>query len=225
MTSISIENYLKAVYNSTGGKNNPVTTSELAAKLDVSNAATSDMAKKLAKAGYVTYVRYKGLSLTEEGEKHALRIIRRHRLWELFLIKVLDLSWGEVHDEAEKLEHCASEFLIDKIEEYLDFPEFDPHGSPIPGKNGELPVMPKIIPLFEAVTGKSYTIAKVTDRSSELIHYISGLGISLNSHIEVTDKLSFDDSMTIKIGGVKHSFSKKITEHIFVSEFVKKENI
>lgn len=224
MPSISKENYLKAVYSSTGGGGKTVTTSKIAGKLEVSNAATSEMAKKLADAGLMCYEPYKGIGLTEKGEKAALMVIRRHRLWELFLMKVLGLSWGEVHDEAESLEHSTSDYLIDKIEEFLEFPSFDPHGSPIPDKNGELPQMPKLIPLFDAESGKTYRVAKVTDRSSELIHYISELGIGLSSKIVVIDKLSFDQSLRIKIGDNIHSFSKKITEHIFVTENLNKDN-
>lgn len=218
MHSISKENYLKAVYHSMGAEGKQVATSTLADKLEVSNAATSEMARKLADAGLVDYARYKGVGLTESGKKIALQILRRHRLWELFLIEVLGMSWGEVHDEAERLEHCTSDALIDKIEEFLEFPQFDPHGSPIPDKNGELPLMPELFPLNESSVGHSYVISKVVDRSSELIHYITSIGINLNSKISVVDKLEFDESVRIKIGDEIHSLSKKVSEHIFVSE-------
>ena len=158
MPTISKENYLKSIYslNSTHGEN--VSTSQVAQKLEITNAATSEMARKLAKLGYLNYEKYKGVELTEKGRKVALQIIRRHRLWEVFLINVLGMSWSEVHDEAEKLEHNTSETLINKIDEHLDFPEFDPHGHPIPNKFGEFPKLPKLVNLINAEVGKKYKI-------------------------------------------------------------------
>lgn len=134
MSTISKENYLKVIFNQNELVNDFVTTSQMAQELDVSNAAISDMAKKLSSEGLITYEKYKGMELTSKGEKMALKVIRRHRLWELFLMKILGLNWSEIHDEAENLEHHSSDFLIDKIDEYLGYPEFDPHGHPIPKK-------------------------------------------------------------------------------------------
>jgi DtxR family Mn-dependent transcriptional regulator len=139
MITISKEDYLKEIYKIAIDNDSNVSTANLAEKLSVTNAATSDMAKKLAKAGYIIYEKYKGIRLTTRGKKEALKIIRRHRLWESFLIETLGLNWGEVHEEAEKLEHQTSDFLIDKIDEYLDYPQFDPHGEPIPTKLGRIP--------------------------------------------------------------------------------------
>ncbi|GJQ63432.1 MAG: iron-dependent repressor [Melioribacteraceae bacterium] len=225
MHSISKENYLKTVYHSAGGSGEQVATSKLADKLEVSNAATSEMARKLSDAGLVNYARYKGVGLTESGEKIALQVLRRHRLWELFLIEILGMSWGEVHDEAERLEHCTSDTLINKIEEHLEFPKFDPHGSPIPDREGNLPAMPTLIPINQSVAGDTYIISKVVDQSSELINHITSLGIHLNSKIMIVDKLDFDESVRIKIGNEVHSLSKKVSEHIFVSELNNQDKI
>ncbi|MGD8777994.1 MAG: metal-dependent transcriptional regulator [Ignavibacteria bacterium] len=218
MPSISKEDYLKSVYKFQNEHGNTVSTADIAADLDVSNAATSDMAKKLAAKGFITYAPYKGLKLTAKGEKVALNILRRHRLWELFLIKVLDLSWSEVHKEAENLEHNTSEFLIDKIDELLEFPEFDPHGSPIPKKNGDLPKSPEMIPLSKAISGKEYRISKVHDKDEDLIKYLTKLSLTLNKKIKVVEKLNFDNSLIIESGGMNITVSEKLSENVFVTK-------
>ncbi|MEN8194662.1 MAG: metal-dependent transcriptional regulator, partial [Bacteroidota bacterium] len=146
MPSISKENYLKAVYQLCQNSANSVSTLALAQKLNITNAATSDMAKGLLKQGFVNYKKYKGVSLTSKGKEIAVGILRRHRLWELFLMQSLELGWEEVHNEAENLEHQTSDFLIDKIDDYLGNPQFDPHGEPIPQKNGSIPRMVDQIP-------------------------------------------------------------------------------
>ena len=156
------------------------------------------------------------MELTAEGERVALNVIRRHRLWELFLSEVLNIPWGEVHDEAEKLEHNTSEFLIDKIDEYLNFPEFDPHGHPIPKKNGTLPKSPKLILLSDSEIGNTYQLIQVDDRDNNLIDYLSKVGLILNTEFEVIDKLEFDKSLTVKFGNRNLSISQKISESVYV---------
>ena len=216
MSTISKENYLKEIFNHKFTEGDSATTVKLAQKLSVSNAAISDMAKKLSKEGLISYEKYKGMGLTAEGEKLALKVIRKHRLWELFLIKSLDISWSEVHDQAEKLEHNTSDFLIDKIDEYLGFPEFDPHGHPIPQKNGSLPKSPKVISLAECEKGVKYKFVQVNDRDNELIAYLTKVGLILNTEFEIIDKLEFDKSFTIKFGTETLSISQKISESVFV---------
>lgn len=216
MSTVSKENYLKVIYNHNYSFGENASTVKLAQELAVSNAAISDMAKKLSQEGLISYKKYKGMELTGEGEKIALNVIRRHRLWELFLIKVLDLPWSQVHDQAEKLEHHTSEFLIDKIDEYLDYPEFDPHGHPIPRKNGSLPKSPKLMVLADAEVGSEYEIIQVDDRDNKLIDYLSKIGLVLNTKFEVISKLEFDKSLTVKFGSQTVSISQKISESIFV---------
>ncbi len=217
MPSVSKENYLKTIFigNQSGGK--PITTTDLATKLEISNAATSEMAKKLADSGLIKYEKYKGVRLTKKGEKIAVDVIRRHRLWELFLLKVLRLNWAEVHDEAEKLEHISSEKLIDKIDEFLNYPKFDPHGEPIPNKKGELPLLPKSIKLSRAKIGKEYRIIKVDDSNNDLMIYLTKIGLRLHEKIRITERLSFDDSVIIKIKTKEINLSKKVAECIYVS--------
>ncbi|MFH1198208.1 MAG: metal-dependent transcriptional regulator, partial [bacterium] len=185
MPTISKEDYLKTIYNQKHERGGVVSTSQLANILEVSNAATSEMAKKLSIEGYVQYQKYKGLELTSDGEKVALEVIRRHRLWELFLMRVLNLSWSEVHDEAEHLEHNTTEFLINKIDEYLGNPHFDPHGSPIPDKNGAMPAQPILLQLNQCELNRYYILARVADENSELVNYFTKIGLMINSKIMI----------------------------------------
>ena len=216
MPTVSKENYLKAVYNRINESGRGATTSSIAEKLEISNAAISDMAKKLSDQGLITYAKYRGMQLTSRGEKVALNVIRRHRLWELFLIDVLGLSWTEVHDEAENLEHHTSDFLIDKIDEFLGYPKLDPHGDPIPQKNGSLPKTPDVIELKEAEVGKKYMVGRVSDKNTELINYLSKIGIKLAKEIEIVDKLSFDNSVIIKIDSKHHTLSELVASNVFL---------
>jgi DtxR family Mn-dependent transcriptional regulator len=174
------------------------------------------MAKKLSKEGLVKYEKYKGIILTPHGEKAALKVIRRHRLWELFLMNVLGLDWSEVHDEAEKLEHYSSDFLIDKIDEYLGYPDFDPHGHPIPKKNGSIPETPNVILLAEAETKNKYELIRVNDKESELINFLKKVGLKLNSKLEIVDKLDYDNSISVRVNKKNITLSKKVTDNLFV---------
>lgn len=221
MSTISKENYLKLIYSHNNKMGSSATTSRMAASLSISNAAISDMAKKLSKDGLITYEKYKGMQLTKEGEKLALKVVRKHRLWELFLLEVLKIPWSEVHDDAEKLEHYTSDFLMDKIDDYLGCPEFDPHGHPIPRKDGTLPKLPKLIPMLKCEKGKIYELAQVDDGNSQLIKYLSKIGLVLNTPFEVVDVISFDQSMMIKFSGKTVTVSEKIAKNILV-KFIKR---
>lgn len=220
MPTISKENYLKSIFNNSKASGSNATASKLASDLSVSTAAITDMAKRLSEEGLIKYEKYKGLELTNSGERAALKIIRRHRLWELFLMEVLEMNWSEVHNEAEKLEHHTSEFLIDRIDTYLNYPEFDPHGHPIPRKDGTIPKTPNVIPLSKGENGMFYEFVRVNDKESELIDYLVKVGLKLNSKFEIIDRLIFDDSITIKFNNKILSMSKKLTESIFV-KFIK----
>lgn len=215
--SISTENYIKAIYQS-GTTDDKITTSAIADKLDVSNAAISDMAKKLADSGLISYKKYEGVELTEKGLKLAMQVIRRHRLWELFLTKVLGLSWSEVHQEAEKLEHHSSDALVNKIEEYLEYPTVDPHGDPIPDRQGNLPKLPEFKKLIECEPGSVFKVVRVYDKNMELMNYLSKIGLTLNKKLKVLQKLTFDNSIIVKIDGHEYTLSEKISDNIFVVE-------
>ncbi|MFA7419512.1 MAG: metal-dependent transcriptional regulator [Melioribacteraceae bacterium] len=218
MSTISTENYLKKIFNHQKAFGEKINAVKLAQELSVSKAAISDMAKKLSKHGLISYEKYKGMELTDKGENMALNVIRRHRLWELFLIEVLDMPWSEVHEQAEVLEHHTSEKLIDRIDEYLGFPDFDPHGHPIPKKNGTLPEDQNFITLAAATEGSSYEFVQVDDHEKKLISYLTKVGFVLNTKFEVIDKLDFDKSFTIKFEDKVISLSQKISESLFLKE-------
>jgi DtxR family transcriptional regulator, Mn-dependent transcriptional regulator len=213
--SQSIEDYLKYIYhiNEEGKKAN---TGGLAATLSVSPASVSEMIAKLSKRGWIENTPYHGFSLTKEGEKISINLIRKHRLLEVFLQQHLNYEWDEVHAEAERLEHVCSDMFINKLDEYLGYPKFDPHGDPIPDKNG------KIVPthytlLSQCESGKDYVIAKVNDASKEVLKYLSKIGLTLNSKIHLNEKIEFDGSLLISIGPKKHLISQKMSEQIFVA--------
>ncbi len=223
MLTISKENYLKTIYHKKRLDGKPVSASSIAEELNISNAAISEMAKKLSSEGLLDYTKYKGMVLTNKGEQQALKVVRKHRLWELFLIDVLGLSWSEVHDEAEKLEHQTSEYLIDKIDEYLNFPEFDPHGDPIPNKNGKLPEVPERLPLHLCEVGKTYLISRVDDRNSQLVNYLSRIGLNLNKEIHILEKMEFDNSIKVSVESDEILLTEKVVNSISVS--LKNDNL
>lgn len=218
MLTISKENYLKAIYKHREGENLPVPASYIADELQVSSAAISKMAKTLSGEGLLDYQKHKGVRLTDEGEKFALKVIRKHRLWELFLINVLGLSWAEVHDEAERLEHSTSDFLINKMDEYLGFPKFDPHGSPIPDKNGKLPELPSVLKMEHCEVGKKYIIARVQDGDAQLMRYFTRIGINLNTEITIVEKFSFDNSVSIEMKDNNFLLSEKVVQSIWIAD-------
>ncbi|NOX17587.1 MAG: metal-dependent transcriptional regulator [Chlorobi bacterium] len=218
MKSISQEDYIKRIYKMQSGNKSSVASGSLAIELGVSKAAVTDMTRKLAKEGLINYQSYKGSFLTRKGERKALDIIRRHRLWELFLVEALNLNWAEVHDEAENLEHYTSEFLINRIDKYLNFPEFDPHGDPIPDKNGKLPKTRKRIQLSKTKSGKDFVVCRVDDKNAGLVDYLGKVGIGIGVKLKIIERLEFDNSVMLKIKKKEIVLSEKIAEKVFVSE-------
>jgi DtxR family Mn-dependent transcriptional regulator len=214
MLSRSIEDYLKYIYHiQISGRK--VNTSTLAGMLNISPASVSEMVSKLSKRGWIINNPYHGFELTKEGGKVALNLIRKHRLIEVFLQKNLKYTWDEVHTEAERFEHACSDRFIDRLEEYLGFPKFDPHGDPIPDKNGKLPGS-NDLPLSRANEGKTYVISKVNDASNEILKFLTKLGIKLKSRIFLAGKFGFDNSVIVKLNNKEHLLSSKIAENIFV---------
>lgn len=214
MASEQIENYLKNIYklSSNEGK---VTTSSLSEKLQISPASVSEMIKKLAEEGTLTHTPYKGVELTEEGKLLALRIIRKHRLWEMFLVEVLHFGWDEIDNEAERFEHIMSDKMEEKIDHALGHPSIDPHGDPIPTKDGDIHCSMSY-PLNEAKEGSIVRVLRVSDSNSEMLQYVSSIGISLNKEIHVKQKMNFDNSMLVKINTKEIIISSTISASIFV---------
>jgi len=217
MKNISKEDYLSVIYKSSNS-NGEIKANQIAEKLNISSAAVTDMLRKLSKEGYVNYKRYKGIKLTQSGEEYARNMVRRHRIWELFLHQIVGLPWDKVHDEAHNLEHSASDELINKMEEMLDFPKYDPHGDPIPDKNGKLPKGNSGVALITIDPGKKVKVNRVHDFDSSFLQYISKIGIELNKEISVLDSLEFDHSLLIEVDDKETSISNKIAANIFVTE-------
>jgi DtxR family transcriptional regulator, Mn-dependent transcriptional regulator len=215
MQNISKEDYLSAIYKYRRD-DGTIKANLIADKLSISNAAVTDMLKKLAKDGYINYEKYKGINLTGDGEEYAKNVVRRHRIWELFLHQVVGMPWDKVHDESNRLEHSASDDLISRIEEMLDFPEFDPHGDPIPAKDGSIPKQKKSIPLLKLQKDKTGIVTRVNDFDNDFLKYISKIGIDLNKKILVKDVFDFDRSMSIKIEDKEIIISSTIAANIFV---------
>jgi DtxR family Mn-dependent transcriptional regulator len=214
MPTISTEDYIKAIYK-LEEKGERATTSALAAQLGVADASITDMIKKLSEKGLLRYERYQGVQLTAKGRKLALGILRRHRLWEMFLTQFLGYSWDRVHDEAERLEHVTSEELEHKLDEALGFPQVDPHGHPIPTKDGTLADRTDSV-LSACSAGDVVRISRVDDDDAELLQHVAQLGFTLNGKLVVKEKKTFDGSMIVKVGSKHHFISKHVADAIFV---------
>lgn len=215
MLSQTEENYLKAIYSIGLSNTKSVNTTLIAKKLQTKPSSVTDMLKKLAEKKLINYKKYKGVSLTISGEKIAVEIIRKHRLWEVFLVKKLHYNWDEVHDMAEQLEHIKSTTLVGRLEEFLEFPKHDPHGDPIPDENGNIAQHKKVM-LSSVNTNASCIIIGVKDSSSSFLKYLDSANIKLGCTIKVISKEEFDNSMLIENGNVSISISHQISKNIFV---------
>lgn len=215
MNNISQEDYLTTIFRNLN-EDGEIKPNILAEKLDISNAAVTDMLRKLSRDGLVNYKKYKGIRLTSEGEQYAKNMLRRHRLWEVFLHRMLGMPWDKVHDEAEKLEHSSSDELINLLEEFLEYPEVDPHGFPIPDKNGKIKKTKPVKSVNELKKNDSAVIIRVNDDVKNLLQYVSQIGIALGKEIIVKDKLEYDGSVIILIDKKEINISNKIASNIFV---------
>ena len=216
MLSHTEENYLKALLKLTfENKSEEAGTNELAANLAVKPATATDMLKKLKEKELVDYEKYGKISLTVTGKKSAIDIVRKHRLWETFLFTKLEFSWDEVHEVAEQLEHIQSAKLVDKLDKFLDYPQFDPHGDPIPNNKGEIKTQFKKT-LSEIDTGKACMMVAVKENSKSFLQYVVTVGLSLNNDIQVISKQEYDSLMVIKVNGINSIVSQKFAENIFV---------
>lgn len=216
MLSFTEENYLKALLKVTIDNNvEEVGTNELAAQLDVKPATVTDMLKKLKDKKLINYQKYGKIGLNDDGRKVALEILRKHRLWETFLYEKLDFNWDEVHEIAEQLEHIKSAKLVNKLDAFLNFPQFDPHGDPIPTENGELKVTYKKT-LADTAVGDTCKLAAVKDNSAAFLQYVVKAGLGLSSMIKVIERQEFDAMLEIEVDGKKHHVSAKFAENIFV---------
>lgn len=213
--TFSEENYLKAIYHLTASLETEVSTNAIAEMMETKASSVTDMLKKLSEKDLVHYKKYQGVSLTENGKLSAKMIVRKHRLWEVFLVEKLNFSWDEVHDIAEQLEHIKSEQLINRLDDFLGNPTEDPHGDPIPDANGRIIKIEKHL-LSELSENQIGICVGVKDTSSEFLKYLDKQEIALGSRIEFLSKESFDLSVRIKIDNKELSISNKIASNLFV---------
>lgn len=213
--STSEENYIKAIYHLQQQDRN-VTTNELAAELKAKPASITDMMKKLKAKKLLHYEPYQGFSLSNEGKKVALGIIRRHRLWEFFLAEKLKFTWDEVHEVAEHLEHVSSKKLIDKLDEFLGFPRVDPHGDPIPDQDGKIETSRQVC-LLDLPFNKAAVVSHVSDQSTEILELLKHKHIGIGTKLEVKKKFSFDNSLEVRSGKLPvFTISEQLAQNLFV---------
>mgnify|MGYP001310386629 FL=1 len=217
MNSQSEEDYLKAVYH-LQKENKSVSTNAIASYLEMKPSSVSDMLKKLADKKLIYYKKYKGSSLTKKGKLIALSIIRKHRLWETFLVDKLGFGWGHVHNIAEQLEHIDSEELIDKLDAFLQFPKYDPHGDPIPGKDGMVEALNQKL-LIELQKSDKGIITGVKKGTPSLLNYLDKEKIKLGDSIKVLEIREFDGSFLILINGKKIMLSEKICQNLLLETY------
>lgn len=210
----AIEDYLKTIYLL--GQGGEVTTSAIALKLKVSPPSVTGMVKKLAEMKLLRYTRYQGVELTAAGEKIALEVVRHHRLLELYLQEALGYPWDKVHEEAEKLEHVISEEFEDRIAEALGWPETDPHGHPIPTKDGVLPAV-AVRELLAVETGQSATVRQVSDGDPGMLRYLASLGFFPGATVQVLEKAPFEGPLRVRVGAAEHAVGRELARHVFVS--------
>ena len=214
--SSSKENHLKAIFHLQEANGN-VTTNEVAAALQTRPASVTDMLKKLKEQKLLLYEKYKGFRLSSEGRKVALQIIRKHRLWEYFLVEKLQFGWDEVHDVAEELEHISSKKLIDQLDAFLGFPKKDPHGDPIPDSNGKLTI-PRQVDLLHLPLQLVAEVSGIGDQSAEMLELLSHKNIQIGSKLEIRKKFAFDNSLELKIKNHQPiTISEHVAKNIFVS--------
>lgn len=211
----SEENYIKTIYHLGEGISGPVSTNAIASQMETKPSSVTDMAKKLAEKNLVNYQKYQGVVLTDLGKRTALNVIRKHRLWEVFLFEKLDFQWDEVHEVAEQLEHIKSEQLVDRLDALLGYPKFDPHGDPIPGKDGLLAKQNNAL-LSELQVGQSGLCVGVKDTSTSFLQYLDKNQIALGQRISVLERESFDQSLLIKIDSQSLRLSHQIATNLYI---------
>jgi DtxR family Mn-dependent transcriptional regulator len=213
--SEAIEDFLKAIYLLQQDQDR-VQTTALAEALNITPPSTTEMAKKLAKANLIIHEPYRGVRLTEAGERVALEIVRNHRLLELFLVRALGYTWDEVHDEAERLEHVISERMAQRIAEYLGNPRYDPHGDPIPGPEGDV-VDRALTALSMWPLGKAGLVSRLRDQTPEMLRYLAQKGLVIGAHVTVVTRDPFDGPLTLLINGREQVIGLHVAQYIFIS--------
>ncbi len=211
------ENYIKAIFHLSEDGDENISTNDIARSVSAKAASVTDMLKKLKEKKLITYEKYRGVRLTKVGEKIAKSIVRKHRLWEVFLVEKLGYSWDKIHDIAEQLEHIHSEELISKLDKFLGYPKLDPHGDPIPDASGNIKSQKQSL-LSKLKKGEKGKVVGVKDSSSQLLRYLDATGIHLGSLIEVKEVIEFDGSVIIQIDKkTKATISKLAAQNISIA--------
>ena len=216
-TSYSEENYLKIIYHLSQKSSGTVQTNTIAENMGTKPASVTDMLKKLADKQLIDYIKYQGVTLTAKGKLTAVSIVRKHRLWEVFLVDTLQFKWDEVHDIAEELEHINSDLLVDRLDEFLGHPKTDPHGDPIPDKDGNFHA-PKLAKLNELQRGNTGMIVGVSEHSSAFLKHLEKLGLTLGKEIELIEVTDYDGSVELMLENKKVNISREVAKHILINE-------
>lgn len=215
--SLAEENYLKAIYHLSDGGKLEVNTNAISEVMQTKAASVSDMLRRLSEKEMVVYEKYKGVNVSEAGKTAALKVIRKHRLWEVFLVEKLKFNWDEVHEVAEQLEHIKSPLLIKRLDEFLSFPRFDPHGDPIPDEHGKIIEKPQRT-ISETEIGENGIVMAVKDANALFLQHLDKLGIYLGAKVKVLEKNPFDESVEILLDQKQKVFlSEKVASNILIS--------
>lgn len=214
MNSLTEENYLKAIYNLVN-ENDEVSVNDLSRQLNIKMPSVNSMIKKFADKKWVKYESYKPIKLTESGKKEASLIVRKHRLTEMFLVEKMGFGWENVHEIAEQLEHIHSEVFFDKMDEILNYPKVDPHGEPIPDKDGNV-IQPDLKKLSKCQENETVELASVTTSSEEFLSFLNKRNLSLGTEIKVLQKEDFDQSMKVFYNNQEENFSKTVCDRLLV---------
>jgi DtxR family transcriptional regulator, Mn-dependent transcriptional regulator len=216
MLSFTEENYLKAIFKISEREKKSASTNSIAKHLETTAASVTDMLKRLAEKELINYEKYKGVTLTNEGIKIATSLIRRHRLWEVFLVEKLRFDWQHVHDIAEELEHIYSEELIARLDAFLDYPRFDPHGDPIPNAEGRFTLRNQL-PLSDLATGQTGQVIGVKEHSNAFLKYLNQIKVKPGIEIQIIERIEFDGSLKIKVDKKDvHSISDIVGQTLLV---------
>ncbi|MGN6640988.1 MAG: metal-dependent transcriptional regulator [Mucilaginibacter sp.] len=215
MNTFTEENYLKAIYH-LSIKTESVSTNQIAASLNTKAASVTDMLKKLAEKELINYAKYQGVTLTSAGEKIALNIIRKHRLWEYFLVEKLNFKWDEVHEVAEELEHISSKELIDRLDDFMGNPKYDPHGDPIPDSNGRFKAH-ELKPVSSIEVNKTGMISGVRDHSTAFLQYLEKMGLTIGKKIKVEEVNTYDHSVTLHVEDRKIHISREVANNLLIA--------
>jgi DtxR family Mn-dependent transcriptional regulator len=215
LNSFTEENYLKSIYHLSGDRNLPVQTNAISERMHTKPASVTAMIRKLAEKEFVNYEKYQGVTLTKKGVAIAIDVVRKHRLWEVFLVEKLSFKWDEVHDIAEQLEHVNSNQLIERLDAYLAFPRKDPHGDPIPDREGNFEET-NLIKLHKLVLGNTGIIVGVSEHSSAFLKHLDQVGLTLGTNISVTEIIDFDGSIELTLENKRTLISREVAKQILI---------